>query len=146
MIGFPEEGHTEIMKTYEFFQKHSDVVHRPNVVMVFPGTALQQELLQSTGKDYAKIHMEKIRLSFGGEMPVTEETNISEKLTPEEIRRYREMFYRAGIIKNKIHYLKLFSKLLFSKGVFLNMYYLYHVFITSTTNPRREYISPTIVV
>jgi len=146
MMGFPEEGHKEVMKTFKFFKKYSDVMNSPNIVMVFPGTALQEELKQSTGKDYAKIHMETIRLSFGGEMPITEESNISRKLTPEDIDKYRKMFHRAGIIKNKIHYIKLFGKLFFSKGIALNMYYLYHIYITTKNNPRREYISPTIVL
>jgi anaerobic magnesium-protoporphyrin IX monomethyl ester cyclase len=146
MIGFPEEGHKEIMKTYNFFKKYNDYMDRPAVIMVFPGTQLQEELKKSTGKDYAKIHMEKIRLTFGGLMPVTEETSISQKLTPEEIKNYREMFHRAGIIKNKIHYIQLFSKLLFSKGVILNMYYLYNIFMTMRRNPKREYNSPTIVI
>jgi radical SAM superfamily enzyme YgiQ (UPF0313 family) len=144
MIGFPEEGHEEVMKSYHFFKKYSDYMDRPAVVMVFPGTALQKELQESTGKDYAKIHLEKIRLSFGGLMPITEETNISRKLTPEEIKKYREMFHKAGIIKNKVHYVKLFFKLFFSKGKLLNMYYLYNVAITSYNNPKREYVSPTI--
>jgi anaerobic magnesium-protoporphyrin IX monomethyl ester cyclase len=146
MIGFPEEGHKEVMKTYNFFKKYSDVINRPNVVMVFPGTALQEELRQRTGKDYAKIHLEKIRLSFGGQMPITDETNISKKLSPEEIKKYREMFYRAGIVRNKVYHIKLFGKLLFSKGVILNMYYLYTVFMSSKRNPKREYISPTVVI
>ena len=146
MLGFPNEGHKEVMKSYNFFKKYSDSMDKPNIVMVFPGTALQEELKNKTGKDYAKIHLDKMKLSFGGEMAVTNETIISKKLSHKEIIDYREMFHKAGIIKNKKYYIRLFLKLLFSKGIFLNMYYLYNVFRSAKINPKREFISKTITI
>ncbi|MFH1424514.1 MAG: radical SAM protein [archaeon] len=144
MMGFPQDTHETIMNSFNFFKKYSDLMDTPNMLMVFPKTALCEELKQKTGKDYSKIHLEKIKLSFGGSMPVTNETILCDNVTPKEFDMYKKKFHDAGKIKNKIFYTKLFTKLVFSKGFFLNMYYLYNIFITSLRNPRREHISETV--
>jgi len=146
MIGFPQETSETINKTYEFAKKYSDTGGKPNIVMVFPKTALCEELKIKTGKDYSKIHLEEIKFSFGGDMPITKETIICEHLTPEELERYKIKFHKYGVIKMKKYYVKLLKKLILSKGSLLNIHYLLQSFKTEMNNPKREFVSEEIAV
>jgi anaerobic magnesium-protoporphyrin IX monomethyl ester cyclase len=145
MIGFPTETHESIGRTFDFFTHYSDRLGAPNIVMVFPQTQLSKQLLEETGKDYAKIHETETKLKFG-DMPVNDKTNICKNLTPQELVDYRNKFAEAGKHTSLKFNLALIKKLIFSKGFFLNMYYFYRVAKTQITNPHREYVSPTVEV
>ena len=146
MIGFPQDTNETINETYEFAKKYSDTGGKPNIVMVFPKTKLSEDLKKTTGKDYADIHLNSLKLTFGGDMPITKETMICQNLTPNELEAHRKRFHEYGIMKMRLFYTKLLLKLIFSKGVFLNMYYIFNIIMTSIRNPRREFVSDTIMI
>jgi radical SAM superfamily enzyme YgiQ (UPF0313 family) len=144
MIGFPEDTHHTVMKTYKFIEKYSDTAGEPNLLMVFPKTTLNDELLRDTGINYSDIHLKKMKLTFGGSMPVTAETVVCKHLTPKEIEDWKKKFVLLGKKKMRVYYFKILLKLIFSKGLFMNLRYFYSIFITKMKNPKREFTSENI--